>query len=66
MKSQQHLKIGFIGLGNMGSRMVKNLLNAGYSIIGYDIDKTMVDFGIFYTLCTSEVRKPRLPRGKSV
>lgn len=40
MKSQQHLKIGFIGLGNMGSRMVKNLLNAGYSIIGYGIDKT--------------------------
>ncbi len=39
MKSQ-HPKIGFIGLGNMGSRMAKNLINAGYSLIGYDIDKT--------------------------
>ena len=40
MKSQQHPKIGFIGLGNMGSRMAKNLINARYSLIGYDIDKT--------------------------
>lgn len=30
--------IGFIGLGNMGSRMAKNLHNAEYPLIGYDID----------------------------
>lgn len=40
MKTKQNLTIGFIGLGNMGSRMVKNLLNAGYEILCYDIDKT--------------------------
>ncbi len=40
MKTKQNLIIGFIGLGNMGSRMVKNLLNAGYEILCYDIDKT--------------------------
>lgn len=40
MKLQQHPKIGFIGLGNMGSRMAKNLINAGYSLIGYDVDNT--------------------------
>ena len=38
MKSQQLPKIGFIGLGNMGGRMAKNLHNAGYPLIGYDID----------------------------
>lgn len=38
MKSQQLPTIGFIGLGNMGGRMAKNLHNAGYSLIGYDIE----------------------------
>lgn len=30
--------IGFIGLGNMGSGMVKNLLAKGFSVIGFDVD----------------------------
>ena len=38
MKSQELPTIGFIGLGNMGGRMAKNLHNAGYPLIGYDID----------------------------
>lgn len=38
MASQKLPTIGFIGLGNMGGRMAKNLHNAGYSLIGYDID----------------------------
>ena len=38
MTSQKLPIIGFIGLGNMGSRMAKNLHNAGYPLIGYDID----------------------------
>ena len=38
MKSQELPTIGFIGLGNMGGRMAKNLRNAGYPLIGYDID----------------------------
>ena len=29
-------KIGFIGLGNMGSKMVENLLKNDYELIGYD------------------------------
>ena len=29
--------IGFIGLGNMGAPMVKNLLAAGHTVKGYDI-----------------------------
>jgi len=31
--------IGFVGLGLMGGAMVKNLLAAGYPVIGHDIDK---------------------------
>ena len=38
MESQKFSTIGFIGLGNMGGRMAKNLHNAGYPLIGYDID----------------------------
>ena len=38
MRPQQPQTIGFIGLGNMGGRMAKNLHNAGYPLIGYDID----------------------------
>ena len=38
MESQKLPTIGFIGLGNMGGRMAKNLHNAGYPLIGYDID----------------------------
>lgn len=38
MKAQQLRRIGFIGLGNMGGRMARNLHNAGYPLIGYDID----------------------------
>lgn len=38
MQSQELPTIGFIGLGNMGGRMAKNLHNAGYPLIGYDID----------------------------
>ncbi len=40
MEPQQLSKIGFIGLGNMGGQMAKNLHNAGYPLIGYDIDAT--------------------------
>lgn len=32
------MKIGFIGLGNMGSGMVKNLLAKGFSVVGFDVD----------------------------
>ena len=30
-------KIGFIGLGNMGLPMAKNLINAGHDVIGFDL-----------------------------
>lgn len=35
--------IGFVGLGLMGSGMVKNLLAVGYAVTGYDIDQSKID-----------------------
>jgi 3-hydroxyisobutyrate dehydrogenase len=32
------VKLGFIGLGNMGSRIAYRLLDRGYHVIVYDID----------------------------
>lgn len=37
------MKIGFIGLGNMGFRMSKNLAKKAYSLIVYDINKEAVE-----------------------
>jgi 2-hydroxy-3-oxopropionate reductase len=36
-------QIGFVGLGLMGSGMTKNLLSAGFSVIGHDLDQGKVD-----------------------
>ena len=36
-------RIGFIGLGNMGSKMVVNLVEANYEVIGYDINEKFTD-----------------------
>jgi 2-hydroxy-3-oxopropionate reductase len=35
-------KIGFVGLGIMGTPMVKNLLNAGYELIVHDLNRDAV------------------------
>lgn len=31
------MKIGFIGLGNMGAPMASNLVAAGHDVIGFDL-----------------------------
>jgi 3-hydroxyisobutyrate dehydrogenase len=36
-------KIGFIGLGNMGLPMARNLLKAGHAVQGFDVGKAQVD-----------------------
>lgn len=35
-------KIGFVGLGNMGSHMARNLLKKGYELTVYDMNKSTV------------------------
>ena len=37
------VKLGFIGLGNMGSRIARRLLNNGYHLIAYDRDRAKAD-----------------------
>ena len=32
------VKLGFIGLGNMGSRIAQRLLQNGYQLSAYDLD----------------------------
>src|SRR5258708_32629327 len=36
-------KIGFIGLGNMGLPMAQNLIKAGHSVCGYDVNASALD-----------------------
>ena len=35
--------IGFIGLGNMGSKMALHLLRDGYHVFGYDLNENLID-----------------------
>lgn len=35
--------IGFVGMGLMGSAMVRNLLSAGYTVTGYDLNAAQVE-----------------------
>lgn len=41
-QSNQSETIGFVGLGNMGASMARNLLNNNYPVIVYDISKDQV------------------------
>jgi 3-hydroxyisobutyrate dehydrogenase len=36
-------RIGFIGLGNMGLPMARNLIKAGHAVQGFDVSKAQVD-----------------------
>ena len=35
--------IAFIGLGNMGGPMAKNLVSAGYQVTGFDLVETAIN-----------------------
>ncbi|MBL4808395.1 MAG: NAD(P)-binding domain-containing protein, partial [Rhodobacteraceae bacterium] len=37
------MKIGFIGLGNMGAHMARNLVAAGHQVTGFDVAGVTVD-----------------------
>jgi 3-hydroxyisobutyrate dehydrogenase len=38
-------QIGWVGLGSMGSRMAPNLVNGGYSVTGFDLDRSRMASG---------------------
>lgn len=62
------MKIGFIGLGNMGAPMAVNLVAAGHRIIGHDLTDTLPE-GVVQASCAraaaqeSEVVITMLPNG---
>ena len=37
------MKIGFIGLGNMGGHMARNLASAGHEVVGFDVAGVEID-----------------------
>ena len=69
-------KIGFIGLGNMGGPMVKNLVEAGHSVAIYDIDDEATTRAVSYggiaksdavgTIQNAETVITMLPAGEHV
>lgn len=48
--SPSTLKFGFLGLGIMGSGIVKNLINSGHSVIVWNRTPSKVGFSNFYPL----------------
>ncbi|MFC0398842.1 NAD(P)-dependent oxidoreductase [Paraburkholderia rhizosphaerae] len=42
-QQQDNARIGWLGLGKMGTPIVRNLLNAGFDVTVYDVDQQRVD-----------------------
>lgn len=55
------MKLGFIGLGNMGNGMAKNILTKGYGVVGFDIENDkLVEFegsGLGIAASVSDIAK---------
>ena len=68
--------IGFIGLGNMGSKMAVHLVNAGHIVYGFDLNEKLVDqlsvHGVLKSNSLTELAKEKdiiitmLPNGNIV
>ena len=39
-------KIGFVGVGNMGGPMARNLFKAGHSVRAYDLSEVALDLAV--------------------
>ena len=50
----QHVKLGFIGLGNMGNRIAQRLLAHGYKLFVFDRNRTMAEALVPKRGCTRE------------
>ena len=37
------MKVGFIGLGNMGSHMARHIIQAGYEVMVHDLSETAAE-----------------------
>lgn len=50
------MKIGFIGLGNMGGPMASNLAKAGHTVVGFDVTDVQVE-GVMSATAAADVAK---------
>jgi 3-hydroxyisobutyrate dehydrogenase len=41
-RDDEGVKVGFVGLGNMGGRITRRIVAGGYSVVGYDVDPPRV------------------------
>ncbi len=55
-EEEDNMKIGFIGLGNMGGPMAANLAKAGYQVVGFDTQNVEID-GVENASTAAEVAK---------
>ena len=39
-RDAEGVKVGFVGLGNMGGRITRRIVAGGYTVLGYDVDPT--------------------------
>ena len=65
------MKIGFIGLGNMGMPMARNLSKAGHEVVGFDLVERQsklfsISNQILDTVLDQDVVITMLPDGSSV
>ena len=65
------MKVGFVGLGNMGLPMAKNLYSAGYEVRGFDLKSNIkAEFSLPNNLKSvvqdSQVVFTMLPSGSEV
>ena len=52
------MQIGFIGLGNMGAPMARNLASAGHDVVGYDLQLSCPD-GVLPAASAAEAAKDK-------
>ena len=52
------MQIGFIGLGNMGAPMARNLASAGHDVVGYDLQLSCPD-GVLPAASAAEASKDK-------
>ena len=52
------MQIGFIGLGNMGAPMARNLASAGHDVVGYDLQMSCPD-GVLPAASAAEASKDK-------
>ena len=56
--------VGFIGLGNMGRGMAKNLLDKGHSVVAFDTDSVTLKETV--ALGAQEANSPKVIIGRTV